>query len=1026
MTDFTDRVILRLNGSLPVVQLPTDAVKNIWWFEDGKWAPIGFTNHGNSYLTLTDYNNNPPDTPLNLFAYTIAGTGGEPVLTIDRGVTVQKDLTAGGFVCSNQGELWLGSGRDNQLDVPKIILQNSGASILNGGGFCDIPPIPTGHAGSGSFPAGQPAGTYYLRTDESGPYHNRVYKYDGSNWNDTTPTNTAASQLFRSTDAIFGEAADTIFKSSYATQTGWSWSKVNPASNYAGKYFDTLYLTKLDGTPAHLDLGDLTVEGQLKLQSANKKIFGVAAGDNGTADNYAYLIPINPPNGTLGLGTYAYPFEWIDVYSVFTNEIRNLQSFPRIRMALRRLLGARSSVMMQNSALDQEETVTAVVIDNDEVAGLKQKHLNGLVDEWYSDDEVTLKATVDGSTGYITAAGLTINGNAKVTGYAQFNNDAKLIWVNTSTLEVQNAAGAAYSGNLNLNNLFIAGNINPLGAQGYIGFNTKLRLSGDFQIADGHVVSSLNPSGSVGLGSPTEPWTGVTAQTVYTESIKHLNGSDWSFPWNGGTVTNGITINSSVPQLTLGTGLRLQSTAGDNFQLYTGTNTPNPNWQIGYGNGSGGIDQTRESISSNAGNIYLNNARLTLSSGYDWNGNIRRTDNNSGLFIAGGSGASLSGGGAIAVFGASYSDGNWAGVVRALITNKFGVYNYSSGDVFTVDTSGNSWSKGNHWINGSWLNSSSTLYIGGASGAAVTMYLNGNVNPIADNAYGLGSGSNRWAGISAVNGYFASQVSANNFWINGSWLNSSSTLYIGGASGAAVTMYMNGNVNPISDNAYGLGSGSNRWAGISAITGYFSSVDCSGLVHGGGGSGDAFRIGDDCYLVDINNANRIGIQGAQDRSQAGFQFGSGGMWLYRDSSYLRCSSGFVADGTVVVGTYGSGGTGSAVYFNSSHQLCQGTSLREYKTNIETLNDASWIYNLHPVTFDWKDARDAELFGRQIGLIAEEVQPYAPLLTFNDEQTGQLRGVMYEKLAVPMLVELQKLRKRIEALESQLSQKETAA
>jgi hypothetical protein len=446
--------------------------------------------------------------------------------------------------------------------------------------------------------------------------------------------------------------------------------------------------------------------------------------------------------------------------------------------------------------------------------------------------------------------------------------------------------------------------------------------------------TGVNSGANLYLGSLT------AINAIYVDNIKHLNGSDWSFTWNGGAVTNGITINSSAPQLTLGTGLRLQSTAGDNFQLYTGTNTPNPNWQIGYGNGSGGIDQSRESISSNGGVIRFNHANV--------------------------------------------------------------------------------------WIDGSWLNSSSTLYIGGASGAAVTMYMNGNVNPIADNTYGLGSGSNRWAGISAVTGYFAGQVSANNFWINGSWLNSSSTLYIGGASGAAVTMYMNGNVNPISDNAYGLGSGSNRWAGISAITGYFSSVDCSGLVHGGGGSGDAFRIGDDCYLVDINNANRIGIQGAQDRSQAGFQFGSGGMWLYRDSSYLRCSSGFVADGTVVVGTYGSGGTGSAVYFNSSHQLCQGTSLREYKTNIETLNDASWIYNLHPVTFDWKDARDAELFGRQIGLIAEEVQPYAPLLTFNDEQTGQLRGVMYEKLAVPMLVELQKLRKRIEALESQLSQKQTAA
>ena len=59
------------------------------------------------------------------------------------------------------------------------------------------------------------------------------------------------------------------------------------------------------------------------------------------------------------------------------------------------------------------------------------------------------------------------------------------------------------------------------------------------------------------------------------------------------------------------------------------------------------------------------------------------------------------------------------------------------------------------------------------------------------------------------------QCEASNFWVSGSWLNSSSTLYLGGASGAAVTMYMNGNVNPISDNAYGLGSGSNRWAGIS-------------------------------------------------------------------------------------------------------------------------------------------------------------------------------------------------------------------
>jgi hypothetical protein len=145
-------------------------------------------------------------------------------------------------------------------------------------------------------------------------------------------------------------------------------------------------------------------------------------------------------------------------------------------------------------------------------------------------------------------------------------------------------------------------------------------------------------------------------------------------------------------------------------------------------------------------------------------------------------------------------------------------------------------------------------------------------------------------------------------------------------------------------------------------------------------------------------------------------------YLWNNGGYIRQSggNGFVADGTVTVGTYASGGAGSAVYFNANHQLCQGTSLREYKTNIETLDDASWIYSLRPVTFDWKDGKEAQAFGRQIGLIAEEVQAHAPLLTFNDDMTGQLRGVQYEKLAVPMLVELQKLRREVDELKTKLS------
>jgi len=85
------------------------------------------------------------------------------------------------------------------------------------------------------------------------------------------------------------------------------------------------------------------------------------------------------------------------------------------------------------------------------------------------------------------------------------------------------------------------------------------------------------------------------------------------------------------------------------------------------------------------------------------------------------------------------------------------------------------------------------------------------------------------------------QCEASNFWVSGPWLNSSSTLYLGGASGAAVTMYMNGNVNPISDNAYGLGSGSNRWAGISCVTAYVAgSVEILGTSYSNAIFGNGF------------------------------------------------------------------------------------------------------------------------------------------------------------------------------------------
>jgi hypothetical protein len=225
-------VILRLDNTAPEIS-SFDIVKKIWWFDDGHWAPQGFSAHGNSYLTLTEQNDDPlplDDVNVKLFEIITQGTG-EPLLVTDRGFVVQKDISAGGFVSSNQGELWLGSGRDDQLDVPKILLTNSSVSRLGGGGIYDVPAVPSGT----QFP-----------TEEKG-------------------------KVAVLTIAWNGNPANTVYK-----HNGTTWIPLGLASDYAGN-FDTLYLRKLlsiggeldDTTPGDLDLGNLTAHGNLKIGPTN-------------------------------------------------------------------------------------------------------------------------------------------------------------------------------------------------------------------------------------------------------------------------------------------------------------------------------------------------------------------------------------------------------------------------------------------------------------------------------------------------------------------------------------------------------------------------------------------------------------------------------------------------------------------------------------------------------------------------------------------------------------------------------------
>jgi hypothetical protein len=317
MTDFTN-VGISEELKLQSTNIPTlsdlDIVKKIWWFEDGMWKPDGL-NRGGAYEMFRAGSDEEPGVYVNLFEI-ISDTYGAPLLATDEGLVVQKDISAGGFVGSNQGELWLGSGRGDQLDVPKIVLIQSETSRVYGGGPLDIDPIPA----SATLP-----------TKKNG-------------------------KLVLLTVPYAGNPPGTIYRC-FGDEPGGEWQPKGHYTEFPGN-FDTLYITKFNGQdPAHLDVGNISIHGHLGvgdtvttdlnpnpnldlgndnnpwanvvtsnlwIKSSHTK-FGVTAGDQWNGVYYdAYLHPQNPAYGGLGLGTANYPFKWLDATSVFCDVLTKL------------------------------------------------------------------------------------------------------------------------------------------------------------------------------------------------------------------------------------------------------------------------------------------------------------------------------------------------------------------------------------------------------------------------------------------------------------------------------------------------------------------------------------------------------------------------------------------------------------------------------------------------------------------------------------------------------------------------------
>ena len=173
------------------------------------------------------------------------------------------------------------------------------------------------------------------------------------------------------------------------------------------------------------------------------------------------------------------------------------------------------------------------------------------------------------------------------------------------------------------------------------------------------------------------------------------------------------------------------------------------------------------------------------------------------------------------------------------------------------------------------------------------------------------------------------------------------------------------------------------------------------------------------------NIGRIGYNHSTDTL---FLYAGDSLRLSMTSALNSLDDGLTLTGPTtkfkVTGTWTSGAgnryvcydNGTGVISNNS-TACNPSSIK-YKKLIVPFNDeidsGNIIDALKPVVFTFK--RPNELYPRQIGFIAEDVDEVLPHAVDYDEQ-GEPEGVQYAQLTALLVAEIQALRKRVEELEN---------
>ena len=113
-----------------------------------------------------------------------------------------------------------------------------------------------------------------------------------------------------------------------------------------------------------------------------------------------------------------------------------------------------------------------------------------------------------------------------------------------------------------------------------------------------------------------------------------------------------------------------------------------------------------------------------------------------------------------------------------------------------------------------------------------------------------------------------------------------------------------------------------------------------------------------------------------------------------------------------------------VFIDSAGKMGGISSTRASKANIVPLTDVSWLYDLKPVSFNYRKRDEDGVYlseferEKQYGMIAEDTVPIAPDLCVFDDK-GKVVGIHYDRMVAPLLKALQDQAARIDALEKKL-------